>query len=296
MNVTFRQLRLFAELAEQLSISAVARNFHVTQPTVSMQMRELTDEIGLPLYEVIGKKISLTQAGEELAKTARALADEWASFGQRIDSLKGYRRGRLRVAVVSTAKYFIPRLLGKFCRDFPEIDIALEVQNRDGVLQRLRDNSDDIYIMSAPPKDIDVVQQVFLPNPLVVIAPLSHPLVNRKRIPLEKLSKERFILRESGSGTRLACDQHFSAQGFTPVVRLELGSNEAIKQAVAGEMGLAILSTHALGEHLVDQSLTVLNVSSFPVHSSWYIVYLKGKKLSPVASSFLEYLQSHAQD
>jgi DNA-binding transcriptional LysR family regulator len=119
------------------------------------------------------------------------------------------------VAVVSTAKYFVPRLLGAFCRDFPEIDIALEVQNRDGVLQRLRDNRDDIYIMSAPPKDIDVVQQVFLPNPLVVIAPLSHPLAKRKRISLENLSQERFILREKGSGTRLACDQHFSAQGFT---------------------------------------------------------------------------------
>ena len=296
MNVTFRQLRLFAELAEQLSISGVARSFHVTQPTVSMQMRELTEEIGLPLYEVIGKKIFLTQAGEELAKTARTLADEWSSFGQHIDSLKGYQRGRLRVAVVSTAKYFVPRLLGTFCRDFPEIDIALEVQNRDGVLQRLRDNRDDIYIMSAPPKDIDVVQQVFLPNPLVVIAPLSHPLAKRKRIALENLSQERFILREKGSGTRLACDQHFSAQGFTPLVRLELGSNEAIKQAVAGEMGLAILSAHALGEHLVDQSLTVLKVSSFPVHSSWYIVYLKGKRLSPVATSFLEYLQAHAQD
>ena len=294
MNVSFRQLRLFLSLSELKSITAVARQYHVTQPTVSMQLRELTDAVGLPLYEMIGKRLSLTVAGEELAQSARAMVDEWSAYEQRIADIQGFKRGRLRVAVVSTAKYFIPRLLGAFCARYPELDIALEVLNRDGVVQRLRENRDDLYIMSMPPKDVDIEQRVFLPNPLVVIAPLDHALAGAAKITLASLAGERFILRENGSGTRLACDSHFKKNDFYPVVRLELGSNEAIKQSVAGGMGLAVLSRHALGEHLADQSLTVLDVEGFPIHANWFVVYLQGKRLSPAASAFLDYLDAHA--
>lgn len=296
MHVTFRQLRVFLALAEQGSVSAAARVSHVTQPTVSMQLRELSDAVGLPLYEVIGKQLHLTLAGEELARSARAMVDEWSAFEQRIDAMKGLQRGRLRVAVVSTAQYFMPRLLGSFCGRYPNIEIALEVLNRDGVVQRLRDNRDDLYIMSMPPKDIDVQQHGFLPNPLVVIAPITHRLAGKSRIPLKRLARERFILRERGSGTRLAGDAHFKQHEFLPDVRLELGSNEAIKQSVASGMGLAVLSKHALGEHLVDESLTVLNVIGFPIHSSWFIVHPQGKRLSPIATAFLQYLNAMAPD
>ena len=246
MNITFRQLRLFLALAELGSITAVARASHVTQPTVSMQLRELAESVGLPLYEVIGKRLHLTQAGEELATTARAMVGEWTDFGQRMDAMKGLTRGRLRIAVVSTAKYFIPRILGSFCSNHPDVDIALEVLNRDGVVQRLRGNQDDLYIMSMPPGDVEIEKEVFLSNPLVVVAPSSHPLAGNGPIQLSSLKKERFILREQGSGTRLACDAHFSRHDFKPIVRLELGSNEAIKQSVAGGLGLAVLSTHSL--------------------------------------------------
>jgi len=290
MNATFRQLRLFLALAELGSITAVARASHVTQPTVSMQLRELADSIGLPLYEVIGKRLYLTQAGEELATTARAMVDEWSDFGQRMDAMKGLTRGRLRIAVVSTAQYFIPRILGSFCTSHPDVDIALEVLNRDGVVQRLRGNQDDIYIMSMPPIDIDIEKEVFLSNPLVVVAPSAHPLAGKARIQLSSLKTERFILREQGSGTRLACDAHFSGHDFKPVVRLELGSNEAIKQAVAGGLGLAVLSTHSLGEHMVDDSLVTLDVAGFPILSNWFTVHLKGKRLSPTAQAFLLHL------
>lgn len=255
-----------------------------------MQLRELTESVGLPLYELIGKRLSLTVAGQELARTARAMVDEWAVFGQRIDGMKGLTRGRLRVAVVSTAKYFIPRMLGDFCRRYPEIDIALEVLNRDGVVARLRENRDDIYIMSQPPRDMEVEQRVFLPNPLVAIAPLGHPLAGVEAVSLAQLCQERFILREKGSGTRLACEAFFEAHGMRPEVRLELGSNEAIKQAVAGGMGLAIVSRHALGEHLDEEALTVLQVEAFPIQSQWSIVTLKGKRLSPIAQVFLDQL------
>ena len=200
MNVTFRQLRLFLALAEHGSITAAARACHVTQPTVSIQLRELSEAVGLPLYEQIGKKLHLTAAGETLAETARAMVDEWSTFGQRIDAMKGLTRGRVRLAVVSTAKYFVPRLLGSFCSSHPDVDVALEVLNRDGVVARLRDNRDDLYIMSMPPEHMELERHDFLPNPLVVIAPLGHRLLTRRRLSLKDLAAERFIMRERGSG------------------------------------------------------------------------------------------------
>jgi DNA-binding transcriptional LysR family regulator len=290
MNITFRQLRVFLSVAELGSITAAARASHVTHPTVSMQLRELADSVGLPLYEVIGKRLFLTQAGEELATTARAMVGEWTDFGQRMDALKGLTRGRLRIAVVSTAQYFIPRILGRFCSSHPEVEIALEVLNRDGVVQRLRANQDDLYIMSMPPADMDIEKEVFLSNPLVVVAPASHRLAGQAGIGLDSLAPERFILREQGSGTRLACDAHFAAHGFKPRVRLALGSNEAIKQSVAGGLGLAVLSAHSLGEPLGEDSLVTLDVAGFPILSRWYTVHPRGKRLSPTAQAFLQHL------
>lgn len=244
----------------------------------------------MPLYEVVSKRLALTAAGEELARTAQAMSEEWAAFGQRIDGLRGLTRGRLRVAVVSTAKYFIPRLLGGFCAHYPEVDIALEVLNRDGVVQRLRENRDDLCIMSLPPQDLPIEQQSFLPNPLLLVAARNHPLASATRLPLSALTEERFILREQGSGTRLASDAHFAAYGFRPRVRMELGSNEAIKQAVAGGLGLAVLSRHALGEHVADDGLAILPVEGFPIHANWFIVRLQGKRHSPLTDAFLQYL------
>lgn len=294
MHATFRQLRLFLAFAEHLSVTAAARACHVTQPTASMQLRELADAIGMPLYEQVGKRLYLTAAGEALARTARAMLDEWSAFEQHIDAVKGVTRGRLKVSVVSTAKYFVPRLLGSFCAAFPEIDVALEVLNRDGVLRRLRDNLDDLYIMSMPPEDLELERHAFLANPLDLIASSSHPLVGRQRISLDELASMRFILREKGSGTRLASDRHFRSLRFRPDVRMELGSNEAVKQAVAASLGLGVVSRHALGDTPEDAQIAVLDVEGFPVQSNWWTLYRKGKKLSPVALAFLAHLE-HAK-
>jgi len=291
MNATFRQLRLFLSFAEHLSVTAAARACHVTQPTASMQLRELADSVGMPLYEQVGKRMYLTAVGEALARTARAMLDEWTAFEQQVDGIRGMTRGRLRVSVVSTAKYFVPRLLGAFCAAHPEIDVALEVLNRDGVVRRLRDNLDDLYIMSMPPGDLELERHAFLTNPLDVIAAAAHPLAQRERVGLAELARLRFILREKGSGTRLACDEHFQALDFRPDVRLELGSNEAIKQAVAAGLGLGVVSRHALAETPIAEGLAVLRVEGFPVQSSWWTLYRKGKKLSPVAAAFLQHLQ-----
>jgi len=293
MNATFRQLRLLLALAEHGSITGAARACHVTQPTVSMQLKELADSVGLPLYEKIGQRVFLTEAGQALVRTARAMVEEWSAFEQEILAMQGLHRGKLRVAVVSTAKYFVPRILGAFCARYPEIEIALEVNNRAGIVARLRDNRDDLYILSRPPSEIEVEQQPFLDNPLVVVAPEKHPLVGGDLVELERLADERFILRERGSGTRLATDDHFARVGFQPRVRLELGSNEAIKQAVAGGMGLSVLSLHALG-HLRDEQLAVLPVAGFPIHSNWAIYYPRGKRLSPIADEFLAHLLTSA--
>lgn len=290
MNITFRQLRLFLALAETGSVSRAAHECHVTQPTASMQLKEISDSVGVPLYEVISRRVHLTDAGRDLARTARSIADDWAAFEQRIDALKGLTRGKLRVAVVSTAKYFVPRLLGTFCARYPEIDISLEVLNRDGVVQRLRDNLDDLYIMSMPPADIDLEDQVFMPNPLVVIAASSHPLAARRKMDLKDLSSLRFILRERGSGTRMAIDAHFKRLGFKPDLRLELGSNEAIKEAVAGDLGVSVVSSHALHGQAAEQGVSVLNVKGFPIASHWHVVRQKGKQLSPIAKVFLDHL------
>jgi DNA-binding transcriptional LysR family regulator len=288
--ISFRQMRLFMALADTGSVTAAARACHVTQPTASMQLREITDAVGVPLYEVISRRVHLTDAGQDLARTARSIADEWEAFGQRIDAVKGLARGRLKVAVVSTAKYFVPRLLGTFCARYPEIDIALEVLNRDGVLARLRNNLDDLYIMSMPPTDIEIEDQVFMPNPLVVIAASSHPLAARRRLSLDDLARFRFILREPGSGTRMAVDAHFKRHHFKPDVRLALGSNEAIREAVAANLGLAVVSRHALPAKPADDGVAVLKVTGFPVESNWHVVHRKGKQLSPIATVFKAHL------
>ena len=295
MHATFRQLQLFLALAETGGVSAAARACHVTQPTVSMQLKDLAESIGLPLYTQLGKRLQLTDAGEALLGAAQSMSDEWAAFEQKVHGLKGLTQGRLRVAVVSTAKYFVPAMLGTFCTRYPDIDIALQVLNRDGVVARLRAHRDDLYIMSMPPADMELEQHVFLSNPLVVIAPVSHRLASRRSIPLPRLTQERFILREQGSGTRMACDAHFAALEFQPNVRLELGSNEAIKHSVAAGLGLAVLSRHALGNRLDADGLTVLNVRGFPVHSNWFILYPAGQRLSPIAAEFLSHLRTSAR-
>ena len=290
MNVTFRQLRLFLALAETGSVSAAAKVMHVTQPTASMQLKEMSLSVGLALYEVVGKKIYLTAVGKELAVTARAVAQTWDAFEQNVDAAKGLSRGKLRVAVVSTAKYFMPHLIGSFCNKHPAIDVSLEILNRDGVVHRLRENLDDLYIMSMPPKDMDLGDEAFMPNPIVLIAANSDPLVKRTQVPLHELAQRRFIVREKGSGTRMAADQFFRKMKFRPDVRLELGSNEAVKESVAGGLGVGVVSRHALHGLKKENGVSVIDIEGFPVSSAWHIVHPASKKLSPLAMAFKKHM------
>ncbi len=290
MNITFRQLRLFLALADTGSVSAAAKRMHVTQPTASMQLKEVTQSVGLPLYEVVSKKIYLTEVGKDLAATARAMSQAWDNFEQQVDATKGLSRGKLHVSVVSTAKYFMPRLIGSFCKRYPEIDVALHILNRDGVVQRLRDNLDDLYIMSMPPADMDLGDEVLMPNPIVLIAPTKDPLAKRKAVPLSELAERRFILREKGSGTRMTGDQFFRKLKFRPDIRLELGSNEALKESVAGGLGLGLVSRHALHGLEKEHGVKVIDVAGFPLPSAWHIVHPASKKLAPLALAFKQHL------
>ena len=288
MHITFRQMKLFLAFAETKSVTAAAKQMHVSQPTASMQLKEITHAIGLPLYEVIAKKIYLTDTGKELVDTARQMLNTWALFEQNIDATNGISRGKLKIAVVSTAKYFMPRLIGQFCKKHPDIDVSLEILNRNGVVSRMMDNLDDIYIMSQPPKDMALVDDVFMDNHLVAIAALGSAIAKQKTITLGALSEQRFILREQGSGTRMTADRFFKKLKFQPHIRMELGSNEAIKEAVAGGLGIGVISKYALHGRQKEHGVAIINVKGFPISSHWHMVHPAKKKLSPVALAFKE--------
>jgi len=295
MHVTLRQLRTFEAVARLRSFSRAAEEMHVTQPTVSKQIRLLHEQVGLPLLEQLGKKVFLTEAGQELFATCADWLDTWGRFEQTIDNLKGLKQGRLRIAAVTTTKYFMPRILGPFCARYPGIDIALEVVNRDRLLDRLTRNQDDLYIMGVPPEGLATESESFMDNPLIVLAPITHPLAGRQGIPFAELAAERFLVREQGSGTRMTMERVFQERGTPLRIKMELGSNEAIKQAVAGGLGLAMLSRSTLDLGPSQTGLAELDVEGFPIVRAWYVVRSKGKQRSVVAATFLEFLRGHVQ-
>jgi LysR family transcriptional regulator, low CO2-responsive transcriptional regulator len=294
MRVTWNQLRIFEAVARCNSFTRAAEELFVVQPTVSAQVKLLSETVGMPLFEQVGKKLYLTQAGETLYATCHELFDTWARFEMAAADLQGVKKGTLRIAIVSTAKYFVPRLLGPFCKQYPDIDVALEIANRDNIVERLKENRDDLYIMGVPPADFPVEIHPFLENPLVIIAPHDHVLAKKKKIPLIRLEQERFIAREKGSGTRITADDYLARQQIKLNVKMELANNEAIKWSVAGGMGLAVLSQHALMLEPMRDRLAVLDVQGFPIHAAWYVVVPAGKKLSVLAHTFFDYIKQEA--
>lgn len=289
-QATLHQLRVFEAAARHGSFTRAAEELFLTQPTISMQVKQLTKAVGMPLFEQVGKRLYLTDAGRELLDTCREIFEHISQFEMKIADMKGLKQGQLRLAVVTTAKYFVPRILGPFCHRYPGIEVSLQVTNHEGLLDRLAQNLDDLQIMSHPPKNHDVTSHPFLANPLEVIAPRNHPLAGEKNISLQRLAEEPFIIREPGSGTRSVVQKMFEESEVPLKVRLELGSNEAIKQAIVGGLGISILSRHVLALEGASNQLTILNVEGFPILRHWYVVYPKSKQLSVVANTFFEYL------
>ena len=288
-HATFRQLEVFEAIARLGSFTRASEELHLTQPTVSMQMKKLTDAVGLPLFEQVGRKIYLTEAGRELEITAREIMQSLERCDMSIAEMCGLKKGKLRLAVVSTAKYFVPRILGDFSRMNPGVEVALKVTNRQRVLERASGNLDDLYIFSLPDNQMELEARPFMLNELVVMAPPGHPRAGERHIPIHQIAEEPFLMRELGSGTRMTVEEIFARYGMKPNIRMELGSNEAIKQAIIGGLGISVLSRHTLGPESAGEPV-ILDVEGFPVVNHWHIGHPAGKQLSVVAQAFLDYL------
>lgn len=294
-HATLRQLKVFETVARNLSFTRAAEELHLTQPTVSMQLKQLTDIVGLPLLEQIGKRIHLTDAGLELFALCQRIFEDISRYEMLVSDMKGVKAGKLRLAVITTAKYFVPRLLGPFCERYPGIDVSLKVTNRERVLQRMAANEDDLYILGQLPEHMDVVVKPFLENPLVVLAPRNHALAGAHNISLKRLAEEPCLMREPGSGTRLATERLFEEHGLALKVRMELGSNEALKQAVAGGLGITVISAHTMALERAGDELVFLDVEGFPIRRHWYVAHPREKQPSVVALAFLDFLAQESK-
>ncbi|BBL76935.1 LysR family transcriptional regulator [Methylomagnum ishizawai] len=295
MNITLRQLKVFERVARRLSFTRAAEELYLTQPAVSMQIKQFEENIGLPLFERLGKKIYLTRAGEELYQLSRTISEQLDAAELLIEELKGTDGGRLVVAVASTVHYFGIRLLAEFCRRYPKVKVSFKVTNRKGLLQQLEDNEADVVLMGQPPEDQDLQYEAFLENPLVLIAPAGHPLAGKRGIPLSELQDENFIMREQGSGTRSAAERYFGERGVHLTASMEMNTNGAIKQGVEEGLGLAIVSIHTLERELESGRVVVLDVEHFPIRRQWFIVHRSGKRLSAVAREFADFVRSEAR-
>lgn len=295
MNITLRQLSIFEAVARHLSFTKASEELHLTQPAVSMQIKQLEQAAGVPLFEQVGKRIYLTEAGKEMHRYSREISTLLTEAGQVFAEMRGLKRGRLNITVASTANYFVPRLWATFRMRHPDVTVSLDVTNRAGLVRALSENLTDLVIMGQPPEDMDLVAETFMPNPLVVIAPPSHPLCGAGKIPPQRLEGETFLVREPGSGTRSLMERVFAEKGITPATPIEMSSTEAIKQGVEAGLGLALLSVHTLEMELALKRLVVLDVEGFPVLRDWYIVHRAGKRLSAVAQEFRDFILKETQ-
>lgn len=289
-HITIHQMRLFHSLATHLSFTAVANELHLSQSGVSIQIKRLAESVGIPLVEKIGKKIFLTDAGRQLYEATDDVLNRLELLNEDIQDMGKSIKGPLRVSAITTSKYFMPHLLGGFLKDYPDVQPSLTITNQSKVANRLLENLDDIFIMGTLPENLALESYYFLDNPLVIVAPVGHPLSDEKNIPLSAIADERFISREQGSGTRACRTRLFEENGLKPNTYMELGSAEAVKQAVMAGLGISVLSLHNLKLELEAGLLTILDVQHFPISRKWYAVHLKDKRLSRTSQKFLEFL------
>ena len=293
-HATLRQLRVFEAVARQLSFSRAAAELHLTQPAVSMQVKQLEAQAGLALFERLGKKVFLTEAGAELHQHSRVIAQQLRDAEEALAARRGLSQGRLVITMVSTAKYLVPPLLARFLKQHPGVTVKLSANNREVVLKQLADNEVDLAIMGRLPQGMEAVAEPFARHPHVIIAAPNHPLAKQRRIPLARLARETFLIREPGSGTRGLLERLFAEHRLPLNVSMEMASNETIKQAVQAGMGISLLSLHTIGLELKTRRLAVLDIRGLPLVRDWYVVHLAAKRLSPVAQAFRGFLLSAA--
>jgi DNA-binding transcriptional LysR family regulator len=294
LNITFRQLSVFATVARHLNYTRAAEELFLTQPAVSMQVKQLETQLGVRLFEQLGKRVFLTEVGREVYAYSRSITQQLDELGTVLNRMKGVGGGKLKISVATTANYFIPTLLGIFTRRIPDVTVILDVTNRETLLHQLDENLVDLVVMGQPPPEMDLEAGTFMDNPLVIVAPPDHVLANQKHVPLKRLQNEVFLVREQGSGTRIAMERFFAERHIRLTTGMEAGSNEAIKQSVQAGLGLGLLSQDTLEQELSLKRLAVLDVAKLPIMRHWYIVHRKGKRLSPVAHSFKEFMLNEA--
>lgn len=286
MNYSFRQLQIFQEVARHLSYTRAAEVLNLTQPAVFAQVRQLERQIGHKLIDRLGKRLFLTAAGERVLQSAQAVGAELANLEMGLTEIEGLTRGRLRLAIVSSAKYDIPARIGAFNAEFPGIEVVLTVCNRQELLARYSETADDLYVIGTPPEGLEAEVETYAENPLVVIAPPDHPLAGRRGVSVAEVARYPFLTRESGSGTRRAAERVFEEAGARPAVLRELGANEAVKQGVIGGLGLSVLSRATVTLELRHGYLVELDVAPFPILRHWHLVWPRGKQLSLAAEAF----------
>jgi DNA-binding transcriptional LysR family regulator len=289
-HCTLRQLQLLEAIVRLGSFTRAAEELFLTQPTVSMQIKKLADAVGTPLFQHVGRRVEPTDAGREVYAACRDILGTLSNLEIKLADLKGLRRGRLRLGVITTAKYVAPEILGAFSEAYPGIDVSLKVTNRDRIIERLNANDDDIYVCGRLDELKDEVESIpFAPNPLVLVARSDHPLAGEHNVPVHRLADELFLLREPGSGIRDSMLAHLAKAGVKPRVRMQLGSNEAIKHAIVGGLGISVLSLHSLVLESSGDRLTLLDVEGFPIIGQWHLVYPRNRELSLVARTFLDF-------
>ena len=292
---TLPQLRLFEASARLGSFARAARELHIAQPTASVQIKKLSQTVGIPLFEQVGKRLYLTEAGRRLYESCQEVFRAFTTLEASLAAMRSLESGRLRLAVSTTGICFAPRLLGAFVGLHPGVETSIQAHNRQRLVERLANNEDDLYLFADAPEIEDVVAQELLPNPLVVLARDDHPLAGERNIPFERLAKEPFLIREEGSGARRIAMRLFGEHGLTPRIRMELGTNEAIKEAILAGLGVTIMSRYTFGLDPESSRYLCLDVEGFPLENHWYLVYPAGKQLSSVARAFLDFARAEAK-
>lgn len=292
---TLPQLRVFEASVRLGSLARAAEELHMAPPTASVQIKKLTETVGLPLLEQVGKRMYPTDVGRRVYDGCNEVFRALGSLEDALDDMRGLGTGQLSIAVTSTARYFAPRLLGAFAQRHPGILTSLYIDNGAALMERLRRNEDDLYLVADPAPASDVMVQAIVPNPLVVVARADHPLAGERDVAFARLAQEPFLMREAGSGTRDATLKVFAQHGLAPKTRMELSSNEAIREAILAGLGVSILSRYTLGIGAEPTGLTCIDVEGFPLASQWHFAYPVGKHLSLAARAFLEFARAEAR-
>lgn len=294
MNYTFHQLRIFLTVADTGSVTEAGKKMNLSQPAVSIQLRNLQDQFELPLTETIGKKLHVTEFGEEVLKSVRFILSEVESLQHKADARRGLLSGRLKIAIASTGKYIMPHFLADFFKKHPGIDLQIDVTNRDRVIESLKTNNTDCALVSVLPENLDLNRVPLIKNDLYLVGRSDHPLVGCS-ISVNQLLNYPLIYREQGSATRMAMEQFLSNFGLIVAQKMELTSNEAVKQAVLAGLGISIMPMIGIHQELYNGKLSIIPLNGLPIRTEWQLVWLRKKELTPVMSAYLDFLDAERE-